>query len=145
MKVTNPYLNFRGTTEEAFTFYKSVFGGEFLDVVRYGSFPDNSMGIPDDQLAKIAHIALALNGGSVLMGTDVFESRRPLIMGNNIYIHLEADSLGEAQRLFGGLSSGGEAEMLPQKTEWAELFGSCKDKFGVQWMVMYTGDVAYSA
>lgn len=144
MKATSPYLNFAGDTEEAFTFYRSIFGGEFLDIVRFSSFPDNAMGVPEDQLDKIAHIALPLSEGSVLMGTDVFETRQPLVMGNNLYIHLEADSPGEAQALFDGLSAGGEVEMPPQKTEWAEFFGCCKDKFGVQWMVMFTGEVTFS-
>lgn len=144
MKATSPYLNFPGNTEEAFTFYQSIFGGEFLGVVRYSSFPDNSMGVAEDQLNKIAHIALPLSEGSILMGTDVFESRQPLVKGNNFYIHLEAESVEEAQSLFEGLSAGGEVEMPPQKTEWAESFGCCKDKYGVQWMVIFTGEVAFA-
>lgn len=144
MKAINPYLNFAGNTEEAFKFYKSVFGGDYLGVVRFRDFPDNPMGVPENQLDKIANIALPLNEGTVLMGNDVFESREPLVIGNNTYIHLEADSLEEAETLFERLSAGGRVEMPPQKTEWAESFGTCIDKFSIRWMVMYTGNVEFA-
>ncbi len=143
MKAVSPYLNFPGNTEEAFEFYRSVFGGDYMGVVRYGDFPDNAMGVPEDKLNKIANIALPLCGDSVLMGTDTFETRKPLVMGNNAYIHLETESVDEAKALFDGLATGGTTEMPPQQTEWAELFGVCEDKFGVHWMIMYTGNVKF--
>lgn len=142
MKAVNPYLNFAGNTEEAFTFYRSVFGGEFLAVIRFKDFDDNPMGVPDNELDKIAHIALPLGQGSVLMGTDVLESW-PLTVGNNFYVTLEPENEEEAERLFDKLSAGGRSEMPLQKTEWAEKYGTCADKFGIQWMVNYTGIVQF--
>lgn len=122
MKTANPYLNFNGNTEEAFTFYKSVFGGEFLAVVRFKDFGDSSMQVPENELNKIAHIALPLGKDNVLMGTDALESMgQSLEAGNNFYITLEAESAEEAEKLFNALSAGGQIEMPLQKTEWAEI------------------------
>lgn len=146
MQVANPYLNFSGNTEAAFQFYRSVFGGEFTGVVRYRDLPDNEMGVPEAALDKIAHIALPLGSHNVLMGTDVVGSRSgALTVGNNFYITLEADSRDEAERVFSALAEGGGTDMPLQKTGWAEHFGICTDRFGVQWMVSYTGDVEYAA
>jgi PhnB protein len=146
IKAVNPYLNFDGNTEEAFTFYRSVFGGEFLAVTRFRDFGDNPMGVPDDELDKIAHIALALGSDNLLMGTDVLKSMPvTLTTGNNFYITLEAESKEDAERLFEDLSDGGHISMPLQRTEWAETYGICADRFGVQWMVMYTGSVEFSA
>lgn len=139
MKAVNPYLNFNGNTEEAFNFYRSVFGGDFLGVMRFKDFGAD-LGIPENDLNKIAHIALPLGTDNILMGTDVLESQeRPLVIGNNTYISLETDSDEEAERLFSALSDGGEVEMPLQQTEWSEKFGICSDQFGIQWMVSYTG------
>jgi PhnB protein len=144
MKSVNPYLNFPGNTEEAFDFYRSVFGGEFQAVVRFRDFGDNGMGAPERDLDKIAHIALPIGSG-LLMATDVLESwHRPLTVGNNYYITLEPETADEADRLFSALSAGGETEMPLQPTEWAEKYGSCIDRFGVQWMVSYTGTVQFA-
>ncbi|HSL70214.1 MAG TPA: VOC family protein [Longimicrobiales bacterium] len=145
MKAVNPYLNFAGTTEEAFKFYRSVFGGEFLAVVRFKDFPSNEMGVPATELDQIAHIALPFGPGNVLMGTDTLDSWKPLKPGNNFYITLEADSEQEAEKLFNKLSSGGQAEMPLQQTQWAEKYGQCVDKHGVQWIISYTGNVEFSA
>lgn len=145
MKAVNPYLNFPGNTEEAFNFYKSVFGGEFLALNRFREFGGNPMGLSERDLDKIAHVALSLGAGSLLMGTDVTESSPgALVIGNNVYITLEPDTIGEAQGLFDALSAGGRIEMPMQKTEWAEAYGICADKFGVQWMVNYTGSVQFA-
>jgi len=144
MKTVNPYLNFNGNTEEAFTFYRSVFGGEFVSVIRFKDFGENAMGVPVDEREKIAHMALPLGKDHVLMGTDALESMgQSLEMGNNFSIILEAESGEEAETLFDALSSGGKAEMPLQKTEWAEKYGMCVDRFGVQWMVSYTGEVQF--
>lgn len=146
MKLANPYLNFNGNTEEAFNFYKSVFGGEFLAVIRFRDFPDNGMGVAQDDLEKIAHIALTLGKDNLLMGTDVVDSmRKKLTFGNNFYIAVEPDSGREAGELFDALSAGGRIEMPLQRTEWAEQYGVCEDRFGVQWMVNYTGSVEFGA
>lgn len=143
MKAVNPYLNFGGNTEEAFKFYQTVFGGE-LRIVRFKDFGDNGMGVPDKDLNKIAHIALPLGEHCLLMGTDTLEPMgQVLTVGNNFSITLEPESEEEAERLFNGLSDGGKVAMPLAKTEWAEKYGMCTDKFGVQWMVNYTGNVQF--
>jgi PhnB protein len=142
MKSADPYLNFAGNTEEAFTFYRSVFGGEFVDLIRFGDFGNNEMGVPEHELDKIAHIALPLGGNRLLMATDTLQGWPPLQMGNNFYIALETDTADEADRLFGGLSQDGRTDMPLQPTSWAEKYGTCVDRFGVQWMVMYTGSAS---
>lgn len=145
MKTASPYLNFPGNTEAAFDFYKSVFGGEFLSVVRFKDFGGNAMGVPDEDLNKIAHIALPLGKDNMLMGTDTLASLgQSLTVGNNTYIFVETESAEEADSLYNALSQGGKVEMPLQKSEWAEKYGVCKDKFGIQWMVSYTGGVSFS-
>jgi PhnB protein len=143
MKSVNPYLNFEGNTEEAFTFYRSVFGGEFAAVIRFRDFGDNPMGIREADLDKIAHIALPL-GSSMLMATDVVAGfPRKLEQGNNFFITLEPESASEAEQLFEQLSAGGEVLMPLQQTDWAEKHGSCVDRFGTQWMIDYAGGVQF--
>lgn len=138
----SPYLNFSGNTEEAFRFYRSVFGGDFLGVMRFRDLADSDMNVPEADLDKIAHIALPL-GNAMLMGTDTLESvGQSLTVGNNSYIYLEMGSAAEAERIFVALSAGGKVEMPVQPTSWAEAYGVCKDKLGVQWMVSYTGSAA---
>lgn len=139
----NTYLNFDGNAQQAFDYYRSVFGGEFALVVRYSDFPGN-MGVGKADLDKLAHIALPLGQANMLMASDVAgEYANGFRLGTNHYIHLEADSAAEAQRLFDGLSAGGRTEMPIATTEWAERYGICVDRFGVQWMVSYTGDVKF--
>ncbi|MGH7577225.1 MAG: VOC family protein [Longimicrobiales bacterium] len=146
MKAANPYLNFKGNTEEAFNFYKSVFGGELLGVARFRDFADNSMGVAEADLDKIAHIALPLGPHNLLMATDYVDSMPfPFVAGNNFSITIDTDSAEEAERLFNALAAGGEPGMPLQKTEWAELYGHLTDKFGVQWMVNYTGSVEFAS
>lgn len=144
MQAANPYLNFPGNTEEAFNFYRSVFGGEFAMVVRFKDM--GGMGVPEPEQDKLAHISLPLGRDGVLMGTDAVGSQADsLTVGNNFYITLTAETAAEAERLFEGLSAGGRIEMPLQKTEWAEQYGACVDRFGVQWMVSYTGDVRFGS
>lgn len=145
MKSANPYVYFPGNTEEAFGFYKSVFGGEFMGMLRYRDFGESGMGLPESAMDKIAHTALPLGGGNILMATDQMDPKVPLVVGNNFYIALEADSEEEADRVFNALSAGGSVEMPLQPTEWAEKYGICKDRFGVQWMMSYTGKVTFKA
>lgn len=141
MKTANPYLKFNGNTEEAFEFYGSVFDVDVLDVVRFGDLDGNPMRVPEEGLEKIAHISLPI-GDSHLMGTDSLESMDDAVsIGDNFLIALEPDSNEEADRLFAGLSEGGEVQLPLQETEWAEKHGICVDRFGVQWMIDYTGDV----
>jgi len=146
MKAVNPYLNFQGNTEEAFNFYKSVFGGEFRAVLRFRDFGGNDMGLRESELDKIAHIALPLGKECVLMGTDVVSSMPvALNAGNNFYITIEPESLEEAETLFRKLSVGGRVVMPLQQTSWAERHGSCADRFGIQWMLDYAGSVQFGA
>ena len=143
MKAVNPYLNFPGNTREAFDFYRSVFGGEFLAVLRFRDFGENTMGIPDEEMDRIAHIALPLGPNNILMATDVVGNRQELKLGNNSYLPIEAERAEEADRLFQGLSAGGRVEMPLQQTQWAEKYGICIDRYGVQWMIDYTGNVRF--
>jgi PhnB protein len=137
MAAINPYLNFNGNTEEAFNFYKSVFGGEFLAVMRFKD-TEACANIPESDKEGIMHIALPIGNGNVLMATDALESMgQKLTFGNNIHISLSPESKEEADRLFNGLSAGGKIEMPLQDMFWGAYFGSFADKFGVQWMVNY--------
>jgi PhnB protein len=139
MATTNIYLNFKNNTEEAFAFYKSVFGGEFSDKpARFGDIPQQE-GVPaiaDSDKKLIMHIGLPILGGVVLMGTDAPESMGFKVnFGNNVHISLAPDTRAEAERLFAALSVGGKVTMALQDMFWGAYYGSCIDKFGVQWMV----------
>ena len=137
MTKLNTYLNFAGNTEEAFTFYKSVFGGEFSAVVRFKDMPMQEVNIPKEDENKIMHIGLPI-GDSVLMATDALESMgQKLAVGNNVYISIHPESKAEADRIFNALSAGGAIEMPIADQPWGDYYGSFKDKFGVQWMVNY--------
>lgn len=141
----NLYLNFQGNAEEAFTFYRQVFGGDFASLMRFRDFPDNSMGVAETELDKIAHIALPLGPHLLLMATDVVSSwGRPFERGNHCYITLETESVAQSEQIFQALSSAGSVEMPLQETEWAEYYGTCIDRFGVQWMVNYTGNKSFN-
>lgn len=138
MARVSTYLNFPGTTEEAFNFYKSVFGTEFMgEISRFKDIPkqDGMPPIPSNEENLIMHITLPILGGHLLMGTDASESMGfQLTMGNNIYITLEPDSREETERLFNALQEGGTVEMPLQDMFWGDYYGSLKDKFGVGWM-----------
>lgn len=132
----NAYLNFNGNTEEAFNFYKSVFGGEFSAFQRFREIPKSEHPMPEGEGERIMHVALPLGGGSVLMGSDISEGMgMKLAVGNNVYISLHSDSKDEAERVFRMLSDGGKVEMEFQKMFWGAYYGAFKDKFGVMWMV----------
>lgn len=138
MTRANVYLNFAGNTEEAFNFYKSVFGGEFTSLVRFKDMPMEGVSIPQSDQDKILHVALPIGGESVLMATDALESLgQHLVQGNNVYISLHPDSRAEADRLFNALSAGGSVEMPMGDQPWGDYYGSFQDKFGVCWMVNY--------
>jgi len=137
MTAINPYLNFNGNTEEAFNFYKSVFGGEFLTLMRFKDNPGCGQMAESDK-ERIMHVALPIGNGTVLMATDALESMgQKLTLGNNFYIAIAPESKEEAERLFNGLSAGGKIEMPLQDMFWGAYYGSFTDKFGVQWMVNY--------
>ncbi len=138
MAVTiNPYLNFDGNTEQAFNFYKSVFGGEFLTIQRMKDTPEASK-VPDNEKDRIMHVALPIGKNAILMASDVLESMvHKVSPGNNFYISVSTESEKEAEKIFNGLSAGGKITMALEKTFWGSYFGMLKDKFGVQWMVSY--------
>ncbi len=139
MAKVNTYLNFAGNTEEAFNFYKSVFGGEFSSVVRFKDMPMQGVSIPKEDENKIMHIGLPIGKDAVLMATDTLESLgQTLVQGNNVYISIHPESKEEADRIFTTLSTGGVVEMSIVDQPWGDYYGSFKDKFGVQWMVNYS-------
>lgn len=136
MAKLNPYLNFNGKTEEAFNFYRSVFGGEFLHLQRFKDTPEAGSVSEEDGM-KIMHISLPI-GDNILMATDTLESFGQTVEpGSNVYISVHPDSEVEAKKIFEGLSKGGKVEMELQDTFWGALFGSLTDKFGVKWMVNF--------
>ncbi len=142
MTTINPYLNFNGNTEEAFNFYKSVFGGEFATMMRFKDIPAqegcDGMEVAENDLDKIMHIALPIGNGNILMATDMLESmEQKLTEGNNFSISIGAGSKEEAEKLFNGLSEGGKVEMPLADAFWGDYFGMLQDKFGIQWMVGY--------
>ena len=139
MARVSTYLNFVRNTEEAFNFYKSVFGGEFSGggIARLGDIPvaEGTHVIADEDKNLIMHIELQILDGHVLMGTDAPESMGfKLNFGNNVYINLEPDSRVETERLFVALSSGGAVTMELQDMFWGSYYGTLIDKFEVQWM-----------
>lgn len=136
MKI-NPYLNFNGRTEEAFNFYKSIFGGEFRMLQRFKEIPSAEKPMPAAEGERIMHVSLPI-GENMLMGSDVPEEMSmKLQAGNNVYLSLHAESLEEAERFFKRLSEGGKIEMPLEKMFWGAYFASLVDKFGICWMVNY--------
>jgi PhnB protein len=141
MASVSTYLNFSRNTEEVFNFYRSVFGGEFSsNLMRFSDIPQSEGSPQLDEKDKnlIIHIELPLPGGHLLMGTDAPESMGfNLVTGNNIHISLETDTKSETIRLFKALSSGGKITMELQDMFWGGYYGSCTDKYGIQWMFNY--------
>ena len=137
MALINPHINFNGNAEEAFTFYRSVFGGEFARVVRFKEMSNPEYPVAEKEANKIMHIALPI-GKNVLMGNDV-----PEILGkvnekeNRSKISISAQSKEEADQLFNGLSAGGEIEMPMEDSPWGSYFGMFRDKYGIEWMIDY--------
>ena len=139
MTKLNIYLNFAGNTEEAFGFYKSVFGGDFTSVVRFKDMPMPGAPIAKKDENKIMHIALPVGKDDVLMASDALESHgQKLVMGNNVSVSIFPDSKEEADRLFKALSAGGTVQMPIANQPWGDYYGGLKDRFGVLWMVDYS-------
>lgn len=139
MKSINPYLNFPGNTEEAFNYYKKVFGGDFIGgISRFKDISEGEKMAAGDR-EKVMHMALPMGNGNMIMATDALESMGfKVTFGNNFYISIDAESKEEADELFKGLSEGGKIEM-PMKDEfWGAYFGMLTDKFGIQWMINFT-------
>ena len=135
MTSINPHINFNGNAEEAFNFYKSVFGGEFAKIIRFKDLASAEFPVADNEANKIMHIALPI-GKSVLMANDV-----PEILGrtneneNRSKIVISAESKEEADKLFNGLSAGGQIEMPIADSPWGSYFGMFRDKYGIEWMI----------
>lgn len=145
MARVSTYLNFPRSTEAAFEFYRSVFGGEFAGgIKRFADIPPSpgQPAIADGDRQLVMHVELPILGGHVRMGTDAPESMGfRCAPGNNVYINLEPDSRADADRLFAALSAGGRVEMPMADMFWGAYFGSFTDRFGVQWMInCRTGD-----
>jgi len=141
MASVNIYLNFNGNCEEAFNFYKSVFGGEFPYIGRFNEMPpSNEYKMSESDGNKIMHISLPIGGGTMIMGSDTGGEWAPgFTQGNNFSISINAESKEEAERLFNGLSNGGKITMPLAKTFWSDNFGMFTDKFGINWMVSFDG------
>ena len=139
MKV-HPYLNFDGQAEEAFNFYRSVFGGEFMSHKKMTDGPGSENLSREDQ-DRTMHISLPIAEGTILMASDVIKtSGHGLETGNNLHIMLSPTSKEEADRLFEGLSRDGDIEMHLEEQFWGDYYGSFTDKFGIKWMVSYNGE-----
>jgi PhnB protein len=142
MSKVNTYLNFKGDTEEAFNYYATVFGTEFLSpIVRFGDMPANPdmPALSPDERNQVMHVELPILAGHVLMGTDMLASMgHELRIGNNTTISLELDSREEADRVFAALSSGGSDKADMQDMPWGAYWGVCLDRFGIRWMFSFT-------
>jgi PhnB protein len=134
----SPYLTFAGNCEEAFNYYKSVFGGQFTYMGRFKEMPPMEGQPPMSEAdgEKIMHVSLPISTETFLMGSDSSEAfGQATVMGNNFSVSVNARNNTEADRLYHGLSAGGHATMPMSKTFWGSYFGMCTDKFGIQWMV----------
>ena len=138
MASINPYIHFNGNAEEAFIFYKSVFGGDFARIARFKDLSSSENPFSEKEANKIMHIALPIGKNSVLMGSDT-----PEFMGkhneneNRSKISITAESKEEADKLFNGLSKGGKIEMPIADSPWGSYFGMFRDKYGIEWMVSF--------
>ncbi|MGE5425477.1 MAG: VOC family protein [Bacillota bacterium] len=138
MKI-NPYLNFEGKAEEAFEFYKSVFGGEFSRIQRYSETPEAGEVKKEDQ-NKIMHVSLPV-GDAILMASDSVDSMgQKLLTGNNISLSIDTGSKEEADQLFKALSEGGKVDMPMDNSFWGSYFGMATDRFGIHWMISWDKD-----
>ena len=138
MTTVNVYLTFNGNCEEAFNFYKSVFGGEFPYVGRFGEMPpsDEMPAVPDSEKEKIMHISLPISKETILMGSDSSDAfGHATVIGNNFSISINTDTKEEGDRLFNGLSAGGHVIMPMNVTFWGSYYGMFTDKFGINLMV----------
>ena len=138
MRAINPWINFNGNAEEAFTFYKSVFGGEFTKITRFKDLASDEFQVAESEANKIMHIGLPIGKNNVLLANDV-----PEFMGrvseneNRSKIAVCAESKEEADKIFNGLSNGGQITMAMNKGFWGAYVGMLTDKFGIQWMISF--------
>jgi PhnB protein len=138
MRTINPWINFNGNAEEAFTFYKSVFGGEFVKIIRFKELSSAEFPVADNDANKIMHIALPIGKHNVLIANDV-----PEFMGrvneneNRSKISVSAESREEADKIFNGLSAGGDIEGQIGDSPWGSYAGMFRDKYGIEWIVEF--------
>ena len=138
MRAINPWINFNGNAQEAFNFYKSVFGGEFLKVVRFKDLASDEFTVPESEADKLMYIALPLGKNNVLIANDV-----PEFMGrvseneNRSKIAIAAESREEADKLFNGLSAGGDVEGPIGDSPWGTYAGMFRDKYGIEWIIEF--------
>ena len=138
MALINPHINFNGNAEEAFTFYKSVFGGEFAKVIRFKDLASPEFPVAEKEENKIMHIALPIGKMNMLMANDVPESMGKTNENENrSKIVIITESKEEADTLFTGLSAGGKIEMPISDSPWGSYFGMFRDKYGIEWMVEF--------
>ena len=137
MPRVSPYLGFDGDCEEAFEFYRSVFGGEFSGVSRYAEMPPDS-GVAPEDAAKIMHISLPIGEGQAIMGSDRLPGMGSTTFGDSVAISIFPESSEEGRRIFDALSAGGQVTMPYERQFWGDDYGGCKDRFGINWMVDYT-------
>lgn len=138
MAAVNPYLIFNGDCEAAFLLYKSVFGGEFPYIGRFGEMPpaEGQPELPENEKNRIMHVSLPI-GETILMGSDTNSQAGDVKMGQNVSISINAENRAEADRLFNGLSVEGIIKMPMTDTFWGAYFGMFVDKFGIHWMVNF--------
>ncbi|MDQ3017732.1 MAG: VOC family protein [Bacteroidota bacterium] len=139
MAIINTYLTFLGNCEEAFNFYKSVFGGEFTYIGRFGDMPaDSKHQMPDEAKDKIMHVSLPISKQTILMGSDTGgEWASSVQVGNNISISITTSTKDEADQLFNGLSASGNVTMPLAVTFWGDYYGMFTDRFEINWMVSF--------
>jgi PhnB protein len=141
MITINPWINFNGNAEEAFTFYKSVFGGEFTKIIRFKDLASSEFPVSEKEENKIMQITLPIGGATMLVGNDV-----PKFMGkvseneNRSKIHLHADSKEEAEKIFNGLSLGGQVEGTIGQSPWGTYAGMFRDKYGIEWIIEFNSN-----
>lgn len=137
MALINPHINFNGNAEEAFNFYKSVFGGEFSKIIRFKDISSPEFPVPENEENKIIQLALPI-GKNILMANDVPESMGPVNENENrSKIFISTESREEADKLFNGLSAEGNIEFPIEDSPWDTYFGMFRDKFGIEWMVEF--------
>jgi PhnB protein len=139
MASINPYLIFNGNCEEAFLFYKSVFGGEFPYMGKFKDMPadENCPPLSEVDADRVMHVSLPIGNGSILMGSDSNSQSGDVAFGANVSISINTESRAEADKLFNGLSAGGNPFMPMSNTFWGAYFGMFVDKFGIHWMVNF--------
>ena len=138
MPTINPYINFNGNAEEAFNFYKSVFGGEFASVVRFKDLESPEFQVSHEDADKIMRITLPI-GGNILIANDVPTGLGPVSEHENrSKIAITAETKEEADKLFAGLSEGGEVEMPMDESQWGTYFAMFRDRYGIEWTIEFT-------